>query len=101
MILNQLRIEAEIVAIDWSNIIDSRYPPELRANYLHMDTPMLPDEYVKGRLSNHFTNLCWFRCMLPLDHSYVVGVAHKDFSGPSMTQSPLTLSKYVSKLSVI
>lgn len=35
------------MAIDWSNIIDSRYPPELRANYLHMDTPMLPDEYVK------------------------------------------------------
>ena len=51
VILNQLRIEAEIVAIDWSNIIDSRYPPELRANYLHMDTPMLPDEYVKGMLN--------------------------------------------------
>lgn len=49
VILNQLRIEAEIVAIDWSNIIDTRYPANLRTSIQRSETPLLPEEYIKGR----------------------------------------------------
>ena len=47
MILNQLRIDAEIIAINWSNVVDQHYPSSLRCQTA-IDTPSLPDNYITG-----------------------------------------------------
>lgn len=48
-ILDQLRIKAEIIPICWSKVVDTHYPIKYRNTTL-LDTPILPEQYIMGRL---------------------------------------------------
>jgi len=74
VILNQLRIDAEIVAINWSKIVDNRYPASLRSQ-AQLDTPVLPSEYIQGDSVMLILILplysLYATCMLPLYSLYL------------------------------